>query len=147
MASKLWCNRPFTPAAVWTWAGNVPVLLETQQASGIRHYWHSWHTVDDDPLDSENKGGGQNVLYQIWEAFPSCKLVLPSHPKFVNSTKAWFQHTVPAVVPDLPWCAACWLKAAAAACNAEVYAKESELFEYLPVRFPLPAYCCSLKNV
>lgn len=34
--------------------------------------------------------------------------------------------------------AACWLKAAAAACSAEVCAKESELFEYLPVRFPLP---------
>lgn len=32
--------------------------------------------------------------------------------------------------------AACWLKAAAAACYAEVCAKESELFEYLAVRLP-----------
>ncbi|KAL2298466.1 hypothetical protein Nmel_015464, partial [Mimus melanotis] len=44
--------------------GNVPVLLETQQTSGIRQYEHSWHTAND-PSDGENKGGAQNFLCQL----------------------------------------------------------------------------------
>lgn len=108
-----------------------------QQTSAIRQYEHSWHTAAADPSDSENKGGAQNLWCQIWEAFSShkTKSVLPPTPNLLIVQRLDSRRKL-LLLSQIFHGAACWLKAAAAACYAEVCAKESKLFEYLAVRLP-----------
>lgn len=108
-----------------------------QQTSAIRQYKHSWHTAAADPSDSENKGGAQNLWCQIWEAFSShkTKSVLPPTPDLLIVQRLDSSRKL-LLLSQIFHGAACWLKAAAAACYAEVCAKESELLEYLAVRLP-----------